>query len=300
PILNFTFYFTSIISHQQQQRRQPLSLSLSLSLPLILRSPSPITSTNRPIPSSAPQFDASSAMDHHPLPMNKVSAPTADDGKVHVVLVATGSFNPPTFMHLRMFELARDALQSEGYQVIAGYMSPVTDAYQKPGLISAADRLRMCELACESSDFVMVDPWEANQSSFQRSLTVLRRIESVFIEQVCISKESLKVMLLCGADLLQSFGIPGFWVPDQVRTICRDYGIACIRREGHDVQQIVTANEILNEHKENIKAVDEPILNMISSSRLRDCRLRGLSIKYLTADSVISYIKEHNLYLENR
>ncbi|CAL1353905.1 unnamed protein product [Linum trigynum] len=250
-----------------------------------------------------------------PLPMDKVSVPTEDDGKVSVVLVATGSFNPPTFMHLRMFELARDALQMGGYRVIAGYMSPVTDAYSKPfrfialsslllpsmdGLARAEHRLRMCNLACESSAFIMVDQWEANQSTYQRSLTVLRRIESVFIDQVPISRESLKVMLVCGADLLQSFSIPGVWIPVQVRTICRDYGIACIHREELDIDRIIAANEILNQNKDNIKPVTEPVPNTISSTRMRDCISRGLSIKYLTVDSVISYIREHNLYLGNR
>ncbi|CAI0378781.1 unnamed protein product [Linum tenue] len=163
-----------------------------------------------------------------PLPMDKVSVPTEDDGKVSVVLVATGSFNPPTFMHLRMFELARDALQMGGYRVIAGYMSPVTDAYSKPGLARAEHRLRMCNLACESSDFIMVDQWEANQSTYQRSLTVLRRIESVFIDQVPISRESLKVMLVCGADLLQSFSIPGVWIPDQVLFPENHVALICI------------------------------------------------------------------------
>ncbi|KAK7309456.1 hypothetical protein RJT34_06202 [Clitoria ternatea] len=92
---------------------------------------------------------------------------------MHVVLVATGSFNPPTFMHLQMFELARDALNSEGYCVIGGYMSPMNDACKKKGLISVEHRLRLCNLACKSSDFVMVDPWEENQSTYQRTLTVL-------------------------------------------------------------------------------------------------------------------------------
>jgi nicotinamide mononucleotide adenylyltransferase len=76
------------------------------------------------------------------------------------VLVATGSFNPPTYMHLRMFELAKDELQQRGYSVLGGYMSPVNDAYKKKGLLSAAHRIRLCELACESSSFVMVDRWE--------------------------------------------------------------------------------------------------------------------------------------------
>ncbi|GKV19359.1 hypothetical protein SLEP1_g29635 [Rubroshorea leprosula] len=67
-----------------------------------------------------------------PLPQDKLSLGSITNGdKMYVVLVATGSFNPPTFMHLRMFELARDALNAEGYCVIGGYMSPVNDAYKK-------------------------------------------------------------------------------------------------------------------------------------------------------------------------
>lgn len=84
---------------------------------------------------------------------NELSPVNTNTNKIYVILVATGSFNPPTFMHLRMFELARDALNSYGYCVIGGYMSPVNDAYNKKGLISAEHRLRLCHLACKSSDF---------------------------------------------------------------------------------------------------------------------------------------------------
>ncbi|KAK2659095.1 hypothetical protein Ddye_005628 [Dipteronia dyeriana] len=166
-----------------------------------------------------------------PLPLDKLSLESINKDKVYVVLVATGSFNPPTFMHLRMFELARDALNAEGYCVIGGYMSPVNDAYKKRGLISAEHRIQLCNLACKSSKFIMVDPWEANQNSFQRTLTILSRIKKFLSEDGLISRgklESLKVMLVCGSDLLQSFGIPGIWIPEQVSTRCRDYGVLCI------------------------------------------------------------------------
>ncbi|KAJ4725291.1 Nicotinamide-nucleotide adenylyltransferase [Melia azedarach] len=232
-----------------------------------------------------------------PLPLDKLSSESITQDKTYVVLVATGSFNPPTFMHLRMFELARDALNSEGYCVIGGYMSPVNDAYKKKGLISADHRLQMCNLACKSSDFIMVDPWEANQDSYQRSLTVLSRIKNFLCEAGLLSRESLKVMLVCGSDLLQSFGIPGFWIPEQVRAICSDYGVVCIRREGQDVEKIISDNEILRENRGNIKVVDELVPNQISSTRVRDCIVRGLSIKYLTTDEVIDYIKDKHLYL---
>ncbi|KAK8630203.1 hypothetical protein V6N13_079007 [Hibiscus sabdariffa] len=207
-----------------------------------------------------------------PLPLDKLTLPSNNNGdKIYVVLVATGSFNPPTLMHLRMFELARDALNSNGFCVIGGYMSPVNDAYKK----------------------------RAKQSSFQRSLIVLNRVKSFLTEGGLIRKESLKVMLVCGSDLLQSFSIPGFWIPEQVRAICKDYGVVCIRREGQDLEKIISGDEILNENRDNIKIIDELVPNQISSTRLRECISRGLSIKYLTIDEVIVYIGKQNLYLKS-
>ncbi|KAH0457099.1 hypothetical protein IEQ34_015006 [Dendrobium chrysotoxum] len=215
-----------------------------------------------------------------------------------VVLVSPGSFNPPTYMHMRMFELARDALNLLGYCVIGGYMSPVNDAYKKKGLLPAVHRLKMCEIACQSSYFVMVDPWEANQSSYQRTLTVLSRIQDGLCKDGSIKRDSLKVMLLCGSDLLESFSIPGAWIRDQVRDICRDFGVICIRREGTNVEQIISNDEILQENKINVISVDEIIPNRISSTKVRECISRGLSVKYLIPDEVIEYITDQKLYLE--
>ncbi|XP_071736570.1 nicotinamide/nicotinic acid mononucleotide adenylyltransferase-like [Rutidosis leptorrhynchoides] len=239
------------------------------------------------------------------LPLDKLSLDSTDEdglpctntnGALHVVLVSTGSFNPPTFMHLRLFELARDALKSKGFHVVGGYMSPVNDAYKKKGLIPAEHRITMCQLACKSSDFIMVDSWEAKQTSFQRSLTVLSRIRSFFCDNGVIPSAFLKVMLVCGSDLLESFAIPGVWIPDQVRTICRDYGVVCIRREGQDIENIISHDQILTEYKNNIEVVDEIVPNRISSTLVRDCVSRGLSVKYLTSDEVIDYIKQNGLY----
>ncbi|KAL8150691.1 hypothetical protein V2J09_020499 [Rumex salicifolius] len=243
------------------------------------------------------------------VPIGKLSIPQAyiDGGgseiephkMKYVVFVATGSFNPPTYMHLRMFELARDALLSEGYCVIGGYMSPVNDAYNKKGLVSAKHRLQMCDLASGTSDFVMVDPWEANQSTYQRTLTVLSRVKSSLAhgEGLQYLEGSFQVMLVCGSDLLESFVVPGVWIPEQMQAICRDYGVVCIRREGQDIERIICNNTILSQFKHNIKIVDDLIPNQISSSRVRKCISNGLSVKYLLPDSVINYIKENHLYL---
>ncbi|XP_024032594.1 nicotinamide/nicotinic acid mononucleotide adenylyltransferase-like, partial [Morus notabilis] len=137
------------------------------------------------------------------------------------------------------------------------------------------------------------------QSSYQRTLTVLCRVKSFLCEGNMIPRESLKVVVVYGSDLLQSFSIPGFWIPEQVRTICSEYRMVCTRREGQDIEKIFSDDPILNENRDNIRIVDELIPNQISSTRVRDCVSRGLSIKYLTEDEVIDYIKGNHLDLNS-
>lgn len=56
----------------------------------------------------------------------------ADPGsQTPLVLVACGSFSPPTFLHLRMAEQARDyAHLNSDFEVVGGFLSPVGDAYK--------------------------------------------------------------------------------------------------------------------------------------------------------------------------
>ncbi|MBN3301465.1 NMNA1 adenylyltransferase, partial [Amia calva] len=95
--------------------------------------------------------------------------------RTKVVLLACGSFNPTTHMHLRMFELARDHLQHSGnYKVVKGIISPVGDSYKKKGLIEAHHRIAMATLATESSDWLKVDPWEGEQAEWVETAKVIR------------------------------------------------------------------------------------------------------------------------------
>ena len=51
-------------------------------------------------------------------------------------------------------------------------MSPVNDAYRKPGLLPSKHRIEMCQLACECSELTTVDAWESQQAQFVNTLTV--------------------------------------------------------------------------------------------------------------------------------
>ncbi|XP_041801619.1 nicotinamide/nicotinic acid mononucleotide adenylyltransferase 1 [Chelmon rostratus] len=241
-----------------------------------------------------------------------------------VVLLACGSFNPITNMHLRMFELARDHLEDSGqYQVVKGIISPVGDAYKKKGLIEASHRLEMVRLATENSDWITVDSWESLQPEWMETAKVVRHHydELLAAEQNCDDVDTVKcakkrriqedyfegssnhkgrdsprLMLLCGADVLESFGIPNMWKQEDIAEIVGRYGLVCITRSGNDPHKFIHQSDMLWKYRRNIHMVHEWVTNEISATHVRRALRRGRSVRYLLPDSVVHYIQEHNLY----
>ncbi|XP_052227727.1 nicotinamide/nicotinic acid mononucleotide adenylyltransferase 1-like isoform X2 [Dreissena polymorpha] len=247
-----------------------------------------------------------------------------------VVLLACGSFNPPTNMHLRMFELAKDHLHRTGkYNVIAGIMSPVMDSYGKKELESSKHRCAMVSLALKSAKWVRLDTWETEQTSWMRTRLVLDHHQQMLDNQSnmaalvkeapskkrrkdkqneevitnCDNKEAcepeqapVQLKLLCGGDLLESFAVPGLWADEDIEEIVGKYGLVCITRNGSDPRKFIYESDILTRHQDNIHIVTEWITNEVSSTKIRRALRRNESVKYLVQDTVIEYIKEHGLY----
>ncbi|XP_077992659.1 nicotinamide/nicotinic acid mononucleotide adenylyltransferase 1-like isoform X2 [Glandiceps talaboti] len=319
----------------------------------------------------------------------KMAAPS------RVVLLACGSFNPVTNMHLRMFEVARDHLHKTGrYTVIGGIVSPVNDGYAKKGLLSCKHRLAMCRLAINSSDWLKVDPWESEQDAWQETVKVLRHHQAVLdaryisdsvngnkprrtdispIQFSSIAKRTrrgkssqvqqqldetqngnvtstvsrtkrrklhldvagkqndqeahasssntyergttpddgyfsqinspeyerpVQLLLLCGADMLESFAVPGLWKEEDIDEIVGKFGIVVISRAGSDAHKFIYESDVLTRLENHIEIVTEWIPNEISSTRIRRALKRGNSVKYLIPDPVINYIRSHKIYLQ--
>lgn len=78
--------------------------------------------------------------DYH-FPTRRLKMRQSDSVRTPLVLVACGSFSPITFLHLRMFEMAADFVKfNTEFEVMGGFVSPVSDAYRKEGLASAQHR----------------------------------------------------------------------------------------------------------------------------------------------------------------
>ncbi|KAH9564371.1 hypothetical protein CY35_04G022100 [Sphagnum magellanicum] len=85
----------------------------------------------------------------------------------------------------------------------------------------------------------------------QKIVQVLSRIDTA------INGKRVKVMLLCGSDVLQWLSTPGAWVPQQRESICEDFGIICVTTDGSNTRKLIFENDFLYEHRRNILLVDE-------------------------------------------
>lgn len=247
------------------------------------------------------------SLDKYHFPTHRLATCLNDDSKYPLVIVACGSFSPITYLHLRMFEMALDAISEQTrFEVIGGFYSPVSDNYKKQGLAPSHHRVRMCELACErTSSWLMVDAWESLQPKYTRTALVLDHFnEEINIKLGGIKTRSgelrgVKIMLLAGGDLIESMGEPDVWADQDLHHILGKYGCLIVERTGADVRSFLLSHDIMYEHRRNVLVIKQLIYNDISSTKIRLFIRRGMSVQYLLPNSVIRYIQEHKLYIND-
>lgn len=244
-------------------------------------------------------------LEDYEFPTHRLAKKLQDPNKLPLVIVACGSFSPITYLHLRMFEMALDAIREQTrFEVIGGYYSPVSDNYKKQGLAASSHRVRMCELACErTSSWLMVDAWESLQPTYTRTAKVLDHFNHEInvkrngVHTVTGEKMGVKIMLLAGGDLIESMGEPNVWADADLHHILGNYGCLILERTGSDVRSFLLSHDIMYEHRRNVLVIKQLIYNDISSTKVRLFIRRNMSVQYLLPNSVIRYIQEHGLYV---
>ncbi|CAL8578877.1 Nicotinamide/nicotinic acid mononucleotide adenylyltransferase 1 [Xanthoria parietina] len=235
------------------------------------------------------------------FPRSRLKQSMNDSSKIPLLLVACGSFSPITYLHLRMFEMAADfAKYNTEFEVVGGYLSPVSDAYRKAGLASAEHRVAMTRIATDqSSRWLDVDPWEAIQKEYQPTAIVLDHFEheiNVVQRGIAIrggQRKAVKIVLLAGADLIQTMSTPGVWSQEDLNHILGRYGVFIVERTGTDIDDALAT---LTQWRQNIWVIQQLIQNDVSSTKIRLFLKREMSVRYLVPAPVISYIEEHGLY----
>lgn len=204
----------------------------------------------------SPPPDPSTPAEEYVFPEYRLKRVMDDAEKTPLLLVACGSFSPITFLHLRMFEMAADYVKlSTDFEIVGGYLSPVSDAYRKAGLASAEHRwvlfsvhsnificwpitdcalfgrVSMCQRAVDASDWLMVDTWEPMHKEYQPTAIVLDHFDYEIntvrngIDTGNGSRKPVQVVLLAGADLVHTMSTPGVWSEKDLDHILGQYGV---------------------------------------------------------------------------
>ena len=103
-----------------------------------------------------------------------------------VLLLMCGTFNPVHLMHLRMFYLAKQAMENQGRcHVLGGLLVPLHDSAVRQEIkghpaevIPARHRVAMAQKAVEATSWLGVDPWAASRRSLVGYPTILRRVQT--------------------------------------------------------------------------------------------------------------------------
>uniref|UniRef100_A0A3Q2GI12 Nicotinamide-nucleotide adenylyltransferase n=1 Tax=Cyprinodon variegatus TaxID=28743 RepID=A0A3Q2GI12_CYPVA len=111
----------------------------------------------------------------------------------------------------------------------------------------------------------------------------------------------LRILLLCGSDLLESFCIPGLWKDSDMEVIVGDFGIVVVPRDGVDTERIMNHSSVLRKYKENIIVVKDATnhpMSIVSSTKSRLALQHGDGhvVDYLS-QPVIDYILQSQLYI---
>ncbi|KAJ5327947.1 nicotinate-nucleotide adenylyltransferase [Penicillium brevicompactum] len=218
--------------------------------------------------------------------------------------ITPASMDDYTFPELRLKRTMNDPEKTPSccsdYELIGGYLSPVSDAYRKAGLASADHRVAMCQLAVDqTSDWLMVDTWEPTQKAYQPTAVVLDHFDHEInvvrngVEAGDGTRKPVRIALLAGADLIHTMSTPGVWSEKDLDHILGKYGSFIVERSGTDIDEALAS---LQPWKDNIHVIQQLIQNDVSSTKIRLFLRREMSVRYLIPVPVIHYIEQHHLY----
>jgi nicotinate-nucleotide adenylyltransferase len=188
-----------------------------------------------------------------------------------------GTFDPVHFGHLRLAEEAREAAQLDQVLFIPAARSPFKPDHP---LTDACHRYAMLQLAIGTNPAFAMSDIELRRGGISYTIDTVRQLS----EQM----PDAQLFLIMGLDSLAEF--PKWRESLQIVQLC---SLLVGTRPGYE------ANPILAQLPEAIRAAVRLIPSVsldISATQLRTFAREGRTLRYLTPDDVIEYIRNHQLY----
>lgn len=192
-----------------------------------------------------------------------------------------GTFSP---IHNGHVQAAKAFMEQMWLDVLFVIPTGISPHKEMSADASSADRLRMCELAFEGIEGVIVSDLEICRQGKSYTVDTLRHFS--------VDHED-RLFLLCGTDMMLS--LDTWREPDEIFRLCYPVYIRRESDEALDGEIISKIAEYKKKYGRNVVRLVAPPIE-ISSSQIRKLIKRGGSPKGLVPDAVAGYIKEKGLY----
>jgi nicotinamide mononucleotide adenylyltransferase len=240
----------------------------------------------------------------HPLyNFNSSKLASFDEQKeIPLILINCGSFSPVTFMHLETLEMARkkieeikeiqvmtkkkDGSNAKSLKVIGGFLSPVSNQYEKRGILQGLHRYEMCARALNNNPWISIDTNELLNKKYLYTYESLKLFRYHAIK--AIKNDQIKIILVAGTDLIETFFVPGCWALEDIRGIINEFGIVVVQRDG------VTFDSILKDKMKQGVEVNNSLEN--SSDIFQEKNLINQQITHILQENLNTqiYLVEQN------
>ena len=197
------------------------------------------------------------------------------------IVVFGGCFNPPLNSH---FSLAEQIL-NEYKQIEKIVFVPVNGKYQKQDLIENEHRFQMLKKVCDKNEKFEVSTVELDSNRPLYTIETLEKMQEIYA--------NYEIGFIIGSDNLKELHT---W--KSPKELVENFKIYVLERDKDSMEQIIQQNEFLKQNNQNFIRAKNNITSNLSSTYVRNKIKEGKSVKYLTPDEVIEYIKENNLYYE--
>ena len=196
------------------------------------------------------------------------------------LVVLGGAFNPPLNSH---FSLAEQIL-NEIEDVEKVLFMPVNSNYKKSEkLVENEHRYNMLKLICDLNPNFEISRLELDSDRVLTTIETLRILRKEYSNN--------EIIFATGTDNLKEFET---W--NNCQDILDGFKLLIFERGGDIFEDIVNNSDFLKQNKNSLMKLENNIRTNLSSTFAREKLRNGKSIRYLTPDSVIDYIKENNLY----
>jgi nicotinate-nucleotide adenylyltransferase len=205
-----------------------------------------------------------------------------------------GTFNPIHFAHLRLAEELADALSLQSVRVIPASIPPHREAPR----VSIRHRLEMVQLACADNPRLLVDDRECRRSGPSYTVDTLQELRAELGDE-------LPLCLLMGVDAFVALTTWSRW--ERLFELAH---VAIARRPGFALDasalpgplaaqletRITESMSEIHARPNGLVAVCTITALDISGTAIRASVAHGRSPRYLLPDSVLDYIRRHQLY----